>query len=229
MDLDHYNYLLKRDIKLDISITEQMLQMLEMLIHWIFQVGEQNKLEIKTIELAAILSKLFVSKNQIHSERADLLGIVSLMIAVKFNECQTKIQINVQDCVDQCQSKYSSGEITDMEISILSLIEYDANITTITDYFDGEDVQTDLVLFVTLDSEFLYFQKYELFEAIRNFYSQDTSNLSQNTKNIISKISTKIQHLTTKDEKKTPKIKKKMIKKQGFKRSIICSSQSITL
>ncbi|CAD8166144.1 unnamed protein product [Paramecium pentaurelia] len=229
MDLDHYNYLKKRDIKFDLIIPEEMLLRLEMLIHWIFQVGEQNNLEIKTIELAAILSKLFVSKYQIDCDRADLLGIASLMIAVKFNECQTKIQMNIQDCVDQCQSKYSSREIIDMEISILSLIEYDANITTITDYFEGEAIQTDLVLFVTLDSEFLYFQKYELFEAIRNFYSKDTSNLSENTKNIISKISTKIQHLTTKDEKNTPKIKKKMINKKGFKRSRICSSQSLTL
>lgn len=40
-------------------------------------------MEIKTIELAAVLSKLFVSKYQIHSDRADLLGIASLMIAVK--------------------------------------------------------------------------------------------------------------------------------------------------
>ncbi|CAD8151228.1 unnamed protein product [Paramecium octaurelia] len=107
MDLDHYNPLVRRDIKLDIIIPEQMLQIFQMFIHWIF---EQNKLEIKTIELAAILSKLFFSKNQIHSEKADLLGIASLMIAVKFNECQTKIQMNIQDCVDQCQFKYSSGD-----------------------------------------------------------------------------------------------------------------------
>lgn len=45
-------------------------------------------------------------------------------------------------------------------MNILTLIEYDANITTITDYFDGEITQIDLVLFVTLDSDFLYYQKY---------------------------------------------------------------------
>ncbi|CAD8063511.1 unnamed protein product [Paramecium sonneborni] len=229
MDLDRYNYLKMRDIKLEYSIPEHNLQMLEMLIHWIFQVGEQNNLEIKTIELAAILSKLYLTKQQIYSDRAELLGIASLMIAVKFNECQNKIQMNIQDCVDQCQSQYSSTEIIDMEVSILSLIEYDANITTITDYYDGEAVQIDLVLFVTLDSNFLYYQKYELYEAIRNFYSQDTSNLSENIKHIISKISTKIQELTSQDENNTPKIQKKTIKKKRIRRSRIYSSQSITL
>ncbi|CAD8128296.1 unnamed protein product [Paramecium sonneborni] len=229
MDLDRYNYLKMRDFKIDQNISEHLLEMLEMLIHWIFQVGEQNNLEIKTIELAAILSKFYMSKQQISSERADLLGIASLMIAVKFNECQNKTSMNIQDCVDQCQSKYSSIEIIDMEMKILSLIEYDANFTTITDYYDDEAVQIDLVLFVTLDSEFLYFRKYELYEAIRNFYSKDTSNLSEITKHIISKISTKIQQLTTQDENNTPKIIKKTIKKKGFRRQRISSSQSITL
>ncbi|CAD8142942.1 unnamed protein product [Paramecium pentaurelia] len=229
MDLDRYNYLQKRDIKLAQIIPDQMLQVMEMLIHWIFQVGEQNNLEIKTIELAAILSKLYLSKQLIDSDTVDLIGIVSIMIAVKFNECQNKIQMNIQDCVNQCQSKYSSKEITDMEMSLLSLIEYDANMTTITDYYDGEAVQIDLVLFVTLDSEFLYFQKYELYEAIRNFYSKDTSNLSENTKNIISRISAKINQLTANDVSNTPKIKKKIIKKKGLRRSKIYSSQSITL
>ncbi|CAK66043.1 unnamed protein product (macronuclear) [Paramecium tetraurelia] len=229
MDLDRYNYLQRRDIKLAEIIPDQMLELMEMLIHWIFQVGEQNNLEIKTIELAAILSKLYLSKQLIDSDRVYLIGIVSLMIAVKFNECQNKIQMNIQDCVNQCQSKYSSKEITDMEMSLLSLIEYDANITTITDYYDGEAVQIDLVLFVTLDSEFLYFQKYELYEAIRNFYSKDTSNLSENTKNIIKRISAKINQLTANDENNTPKIKRKTIKKKKFRRSRFYSQQSITL
>jgi hypothetical protein len=60
---------------------------------------------------------------------------------------------------------------------ILSFIDYDANITTISDYYDGEPVQTDLVLFVTLDSDFLYYEKYQLYDAIRNFYNQDTKSL----------------------------------------------------
>ncbi len=58
-----------------------------------------------------------------------------------------------------------------MEMSILSLVEYDVNITTITDYYNGLAVDSDLILFVTLDSDFLYYQKYELFEAITNYYS----------------------------------------------------------
>lgn len=56
-------------------------------------------------------------------------------------------------------------------MSILSLVEYDVNITTITDYYNGQAENSDLILFVTLDSDFLYYQKYELFQAIKNYYS----------------------------------------------------------
>ncbi|CAD8066750.1 unnamed protein product [Paramecium sonneborni] len=217
MDFDSNDYLRMRDIKLQEPISHQKIGHLEILIHWIFMISEKNNLNTKTIELAAILTKIYISKNQISQDSLQLLGIASLMIAVKFNECQTQINMNVDDCASQCNFEFSSTQILEMEMSILSLIEFDVNITTITDYYNGQTIHSDLILFVTLDSDFLYYQKYELFEAITNFYSQDTQSMPIKIQNVIYKINQKINNLTQTERNKKQKIRRKKISKRKFR------------
>ncbi|CAD8056800.1 unnamed protein product [Paramecium primaurelia] len=214
MDFDNNDYLKMRDIKLLEPISHQKIVQLEILIHWIFMISENNNLNTKTIELAVILIKIYVSKNQIQSDNLQLLGIASLMIAVKFNECQTQINMNIDDYASQYNFEFSSQQIMEMEMSILTLVDYDVNITTITDYYDQQEVHSDLILFVTLDSDFLYYQKYELYEAISKFYSEDTQNIPIKIQNIIYKINQKISKLTSTEQKKIPKIRRKRILKR---------------
>ncbi|CAD8059568.1 unnamed protein product [Paramecium primaurelia] len=217
MDFDTNDYLRVRDIQLQEPISRQKIGQLEILIYWIFMISEKNNLNTKTIELAVILIKIYVSKNQIQPDNLQLLGLASLMIAIKFNECQTQINMNLDNFVSQSNFEFSSKLILEMEMSILSLVEYDVNITTITDYYNGLAVDSDLILFVTLDSDFLYYQKYELFEAITNYYSQDTQNLPTKVKNIIYKINQKINHLTQTENIETPKIRRRKIFKRKFR------------
>ncbi|CAD8155004.1 unnamed protein product [Paramecium octaurelia] len=224
MDIDCNDYLRMRDIKISEPISHQKIVQLEILIHWIFMISEKNTLNTKTIELAAILIKIYVSQKQMQPDNLKLLGIASLMIAVKFNECQTQINMNIDDCASQCNFEFSSKQILEMEMSILTLVEYDVNITTITDYYNQQAVHSDLILFVTLDSDFLYYQKYELYEAITNFYSQDTENIPMQIKNVIQKINQKIQKLTSTESQQIPSIRRKRI----FKRKFRSAKQQVT-
>ncbi|CAK75670.1 unnamed protein product (macronuclear) [Paramecium tetraurelia] len=217
MDIDCNDYLRMRDIKISEPISHQKIVQLEILIHWIFMISEKNNLNTKTIELAAILIKIYASQNSMQPDNLKLLGIASLMIAVKFNECQTQINMNIDDCASQCNFEFSSKQILEMEMSILTLVDYDVNITTITDYYNQQAVHSDLILFVTLDSDFLYYQKYELFEAITNFYSEDTENIPIQIKNVIQKINQKIQKLTSTESQQIPSIRRKRIFKRKFR------------
>ncbi|CAD8062789.1 unnamed protein product [Paramecium sonneborni] len=243
MDYDSNGYLGMRDLKISEPISHQKIGYLEILIHWIIMISEKNNLNTKTIELASILIKIYISKNQIQQDSLQLVGIASLMIAVKFNECQTQINMNIDDCASQCNFEFSSTQILEMEMSILSLVEYDVNITTITDYYNGQTVHSDLILFVTLDSDFLYYKKYELFEAIENFYSKDTQSIPIKIQNVNIQPKSRLQikqirKQTIQQKKKGVKIKKYQEKKyikeklethDNKKFQIFCSENMISI
>lgn len=44
--------------------------------------------------------------------------------------------MNLDDYASLCNFEFSSKQILEMEMNILALLQYDVNITTITDYYD---------------------------------------------------------------------------------------------
>ncbi|CAD8057505.1 unnamed protein product [Paramecium sonneborni] len=199
---------------------KELVQMVETLTSWIYRLCESNNLRLKTTELAAQLIQICFTQNCCNLQNIQLIAITSLFISVKYNESQSFIQFNLQDCILLGNSIYQEKDFLEMELQILNLVKFDVNLSTISDFLQEEQTKyIDLVLFVTLDSEFWSFSKFDLFEAILQFNNHHKQGQNETTNKIINLIQTKVNLLTAKenDQKNNFECKTKSIQKWKFK------------
>ncbi|CAD8140674.1 unnamed protein product [Paramecium pentaurelia] len=205
------------------TLSEELIQKVESLTQWIYRLCESNNLSLKTTELAAQIIQICLSQQCCNLNNILLIAITSFFISVKYNECQSFIQFTMQDCILLGNSTFSKKDFLEMELQILNLIHFDMNLITICDLLQEEQTKyIDLILFVTLDSEFWSFSKFDLFKAIQQFYNNHQNVQNETTNQIISLIQTKVNLLIKMDDEQKSifQQKRKRIQKQKSKSKI---------
>ncbi|CAD8131999.1 unnamed protein product [Paramecium octaurelia] len=200
--------------------SEELIEKVETLTQWIYRLCESNNLSLKTTELAAQIIQICLSQKSCNLNNILLIAITSFFISVKYNECQSLFQFNLQDCILLGNCAYSKEDFLEMELQILNLIHFDMNLTTICDLLQEEQTKyIDLILFVTLDSEFWSFSKFELLKAIQQFNNNHQNVQNETTNKILNLIQTKVNLLTaySNEEKSNFQLKRKRIQKWKFK------------
>ncbi|CAK84931.1 unnamed protein product (macronuclear) [Paramecium tetraurelia] len=230
---------MNRNFELELNTRpDQLIEKVETLTQWIYRVKgyyyienqlcESNNLSLKTTELAAQIIQICLTQKSCNLNNILLIAITSFFISVKYNECQSLFQFNLQDCILLGNGTYSKEDFLEMELQILNLIHFDMNLTTICDLLQEEQTKyIDLILFVTLDSEFWSFSKFELLKAIQQFnnnhqnvQNETTNKVSHsNHQQILNLIQTKVNLLTAigDEEKSNFQLKRKRIQKWKFK------------
>ncbi|CAD8055473.1 unnamed protein product [Paramecium sonneborni] len=199
---------------------EKLFKIVESLTQWIYRICESNNLRLKTTELAAQLIQICFAEKFCNLQNILLIAITSLFISVKYNESQSFIQFDLQDCIHLGSGTYLEKDFLEMELQILNLVNFDVNLITISDFLQEEQTKyIDLVLFVTLDSGFWSFSKFDLYEAILFFNHNHKKSQNETTNKIINLIQAKVNLLTAieNEQKNNFEYKTKRIQKQRFK------------
>ncbi|KAM3136361.1 G2/mitotic-specific cyclin-B3 [Paramecium bursaria] len=188
--LEHQNYNKKQskyyESRLNVIYGTFSTLDLSSIYNYHMQIAIQNQLDTKTIELCVLYIKKYLQTFYLHEEYLQLLGTTALLVATKFNECQSEIAMTLDDCVKLCENKYQLFFFQQMEISILEALEYNANLETMSDYLK-DDTFRDLILFVTIDSQFLKETRISLALALKEHKELDPS--TRNTSPLVRQIS----------------------------------------
>jgi hypothetical protein len=100
----------------------------KILIDWLFQYCTEEKLLPETFFMTVMLVDQYINKSfNLEIEKLQLLGIICCWIASKFNEIQ---YFTIKDCIYVCANTYNSIEIKNMEIEILTKLNWNINIVT---------------------------------------------------------------------------------------------------
>ena len=97
--------------------------MREILIDWLFEVGENWKMNESTIHLCIYISDAYISST-LNLKRKDLqkVGLVGLYIASKLEE---RYNPTISDLVFICDNTYTAKEFVEMERTMLKSLDYD--------------------------------------------------------------------------------------------------------
>ncbi|CAG9315452.1 unnamed protein product [Blepharisma stoltei] len=119
--------------------------MRDKLVQWMFKLSHDLNLRVETIQFAITLMDLFLSKVKTAKSVMQLLGIVTIMISIKFNESK---QLTLQDALTHAGSRHRISEIQLTEVFILHKLEWKLNITT------ASELARRLLILTGLDNDF---------------------------------------------------------------------------
>lgn len=102
-------------------------QMRAILVDWLFDVHLKFRMERETLFLCVNIIDRYLSKKRISRKKLQLLGVVALFIASKFEEIYIP---SVRDLESICAFTYSSDDILKMERRVLTALEYGLVIVT---------------------------------------------------------------------------------------------------
>ena len=105
----------------------------EMLVNWMFVVGNNHKFMVSTIHSAIALLDYCVSRCYVVPEKLQLLAICCLWLLTKLEE-KSGIFF-VSDIVELCLDIYTKTQILEMECFILESCEWNCKFTTLYDWF----------------------------------------------------------------------------------------------
>lgn len=95
--------------------------MRDKLVYWVVELGDQIGVSIETIQLAITLINNFLAS--VHTKRAvlQLVGIVSLMVAIKFHD---SIDFPLEQAIKHCGHIYKKEDLQATEIFLLQKCEW---------------------------------------------------------------------------------------------------------
>ncbi|KAJ3339160.1 hypothetical protein HDU93_008546 [Gonapodya sp. JEL0774] len=99
-------------------------QMRRTLIQWLIDIKEQLGLHSHTLALAVSNMDRYLSKRSIPTRDFQLLGIVSLFVASKYQDLP-KRALTVSRVRELCCNEYTRGDIFEMERRLLAVIDFD--------------------------------------------------------------------------------------------------------
>lgn len=94
-------------------------KMRSILLDWLVEVCSKFKLNDETLFLTAFLIDSFIAERGILRKRFQLVGVVSLLIAAKY---EAQYPPNVRDAVYICDSCYEAAEVAHMEALMLDAV-----------------------------------------------------------------------------------------------------------
>ncbi|CAL4892096.1 unnamed protein product [Urochloa decumbens] len=101
--------------------------MRDLLIDWLVEVSEEYKLVADTLYLTVYLIDQFLSQNCIQTQKLQLLGITSMLIASKYEEfCAPSVE---EFCIIT-DSTYQKSEVLEMERKVLNDLGFHLSVPT---------------------------------------------------------------------------------------------------
>lgn len=94
------------------------------LFDWLYQVCYVSDYDNHTYFLTVYVTDIYLNYSTIKLEELQLVGLTSLMIASKIEYGHDSKWFNISDCVDFCKAGYTVDEFRDMEINILSCVNF---------------------------------------------------------------------------------------------------------
>ncbi|CAN6338393.1 unnamed protein product [Urochloa humidicola] len=98
-----------------------------LLIDWLVEVSEEYKLVADTLYLTVYLIDQFLSKNCIQTQKLQLLGITSMLIASKYEEFSAP---SVEEFCVITDSTYQKSEVLEMERKVLNDLGFHLSVPT---------------------------------------------------------------------------------------------------
>lgn len=124
-DITNHMQATERDTQPDPSYMKRQTQVNEnvraILIDWVLQVHGKFKLLPETLFIAVNLVDRFMSLHRISKDEVQLVGVAAMLIATKYEEIYPP---TVKDFIFMSKNAYSKAQILDMEMQILSCIEF---------------------------------------------------------------------------------------------------------
>jgi|Transcript_89949 cyclin B len=108
-------------------------KMRAILIDWLVEVHMKYKLKTETLFLAVNLIDRFLSKRSIPRKKLQLVGVTGMLIAAKFEEIYPP---EVRDFVYITDKAYTKEEILQMEVVMLTVLEFSINCPTVCHFFE---------------------------------------------------------------------------------------------
>jgi cyclin B len=108
-------------------------KMRAILIDWLVEVHMKYKLKTETLFLAVNLIDRFLSKRSIARKKLQLVGVTGMLIAAKFEEIYPP---EVRDFVYITDKAYTKEEILQMEVLMLTVLEFSINCPTVCHFFE---------------------------------------------------------------------------------------------
>merc|ERR1719443_606215 len=111
MDLPHPDFM---ETQADINP-----RMRAILIDWLVEVHMKYKLRAETLFLSVSILNRFLAKQQVSRRKLQLVGVVSTLIAAKYEEIYPP---EINDLVYICDKAYTKNEIMEMEVVVLNVL-----------------------------------------------------------------------------------------------------------
>lgn len=108
-------------------------KMRAILIDWLVEVHMKYKLKTETLFLAVNIIDRFLAKRPIQRKKLQLVGVTGMLIAAKFEEIYPP---EVRDFVYITDKAYTKEEILNMEVQMLTALEFSINCPTIAHFFE---------------------------------------------------------------------------------------------
>eukprot|EP00746_Dinoflagellata_sp_MGD_P152944 gnl/MRDRNA2_/MRDRNA2_83977_c0_seq5.p1 gnl/MRDRNA2_/MRDRNA2_83977_c0~~gnl/MRDRNA2_/MRDRNA2_83977_c0_seq5.p1 ORF type:complete len:382 (+),score=80.92 gnl/MRDRNA2_/MRDRNA2_83977_c0_seq5:93-1238(+) len=108
-------------------------RMRAILIDWLVEVHMKYKLKAETLFLAISILDRFLAKKRVSRKKLQLVGVVSTLIAAKYEEIYPP---EINDLVYICDKAYTKNEIVEMEIVVLNALEFQLRVPTAVAFLD---------------------------------------------------------------------------------------------
>jgi cyclin B len=108
-------------------------RMRAVLIDWLVEVHLKYKLRPETLFLAISILDRFLARKRVARKKLQLVGVVSTLIAAKYEEIYPP---KISDLVYICDKAYTKAEILEMEIVVLNVLEFQLRVPTAMQFLD---------------------------------------------------------------------------------------------
>jgi cyclin B len=103
------------------------------LVDWLVEVHQKYKLKNETLFLAINIIDRFLERRKVTRKRLQLVGVTGMLIAAKFEEIYPP---EIRDFVYITDKAYSKEDILQMEVSMLTTLEFNLRVPTAIHFLD---------------------------------------------------------------------------------------------
>merc|ERR1719217_120697 len=108
-------------------------KMRAILIDWLVEGHMKYKLKAETLFLSISILDRFLAKKRVSRKKLQLVGVVATLIAAKYEEIYPP---EINDLVYICDKAYTNNEIKEMEIVMLTVLEFQLRVPTAVSFLD---------------------------------------------------------------------------------------------
>lgn len=121
-------------------ITERMRSIL---IDWIIEVHFQFKLKTESLFLTINLIDRYLERIRVSKENLQLVGVSAMLIACKYEEIWPPL---IKDYIHMCDNAYTKDQIINMELSMLSELDFNVDFVSAYSFLERISAMTDASL-----------------------------------------------------------------------------------